>query len=352
MRTKVDQSKLDQHLQHVLEDIGAAMSASLVVIGDRLGFYKVLSQVGPMSPGELARATGTHERYVREWLNNQAAGGYITYDAGAGTFSMTPEQSSLLADEESPYFVPGAFQIIASTAKDEPRIEQRFRSGEGLAWGDHDAGLFIGTERFFGPNYAANLVSSWIPSLEGVHERLEKGIRVADMGCGHGVSTILMAKAYPKSHFVGFDSHDVSIEVARERAKAAGVADRVEFKVGRAEDFPGHYNFVTAFDCLHDMPDPLGAARHAREILRPDGTWMVVEPRAGDELKDNLNPVGRVFYAASTMVCVPSGLTGKGAALGAQAGEKKIREVISRGGFTQVRKTAETPFNMVFEARP
>lgn len=351
MRTQVDENKLHDSLEKMLADIGAAMSAALVVIGDKLGLYKALSVGGAMTPGELAAATGTTERYVTEWLNNQAAGGYVTYNSRDRNYSLSPEQASLLADENSVYFMPGAFEIIASTARDEPRIEQRFRTGGGLAWGEHDPGLFHGTERFFGPNYAAHLVRSWIPSLDGVAEGLQKGIEVADVGCGHGISTILMAQAYPQSRFVGYDYHEPSIRVARTRAKAAGVEDRVRFEVGKAEEFPGTYDFVTSFDCLHDMADPLGAARHTRQTLRPGGTWMIVEPNAGDDVADNLNPVGRVYYAASTMICVPCSLAGRGPALGAQAGERKLREVLTQGGFTQVRRAAETPFNMVLEAR-
>ena len=351
MQPEIDEKKLNLFLEKMLEDIGAAMSASLVVIGDKLGLYKVLAQGGPLSPIDLARATGTNERYVREWLANQAAGGYVSYDPKARSYYLSPEQSALLADETSAHFIPGAFEIITSTAKDQPRIEQRFRTGAGLDWGDHDPGLFHGTERFFGPNYATHLVKSWIPALDGVEDKLKRGIEVADVGCGHGISTILMAQAYPKSHFVGYDYHEASIQVARDRAKAAGVEDRVKFKVAKAQDFHGTYDLVTSFDCLHDMADPLGAARHTRESLRPDGTWMIVEPRAGDDVSENLNAVGRVYYAASTMVCVPCSLAGEGPALGAQAGEKKIREVVEKGGFHRFRRAAETPFNMVLEAR-
>lgn len=351
MRDRVDEAKLNQHLERMLSDIGAAMSASLVVIGDKLGLYKTLAESGPLSPAELAKKTGTHERYVREWLHNQAAGGYVTYHSKAHTFSLTPEQAHLLADETSSHFMPGAFEIIASTARDEPRIADRFITGGGMPWGDHDPGLYHGTERFFRPNYAANLVNSWIPSLEGVEARLKKGIDVADTGCGHGSSTVLMAQAYPKSSFVGFDYHAPSIKIARERAKAAGVGDRVRFEVGKADEFPGSYDFVTSFDCLHDMADPLGAVKHTKKALKGAGTWMIVEPQAGDTLAENLNPVGRVYYAASTMICVPCSLAGNGPALGAQAGEKKLREVVSEGGFTHIRRAAETPFNMVLEAR-
>ncbi len=351
MSHTVDESKLHQHLERMLSDIGAAMSASLVVIGDKLGLYKALAEGGLLTPADLARKTGTQERYVREWLHNQAAGGYVTYHPKTHAFSLTPEQAHLLADEASPHFMPGAFEIIASTARDEPRIADRFITGGGMAWGDHDPGLYHGTERFFRPNYAANLVKSWIPSLDGVEARLRKGITVADTGCGHGSSTVLMAQAYPNSSFVGFDYHAPSIHIAKERAQAAGVSDRVRFEVAKADEFPGTYDFVTSFDCLHDMADPLGAVKHTKKALSGGGTWMIVEPQAGDELKDNLNPVGRVYYAASTMICVPCSLAGNGPALGAQAGEKKLREVVSQGGFSKIRRAAETPFNMVLEAR-
>lgn len=354
MRPQVDETKLNESLQRMLTDIGAAMSASLVVIGDKLGLYKILAAGGPMTPAELAKATGTSERYVHEWLNNQAAGGYVTLHPKNQTYSLTPEQAHLLADETSTYFIPGAFQIIAATVHDAPHIEQRFKTGRGLEWGEHNPGLFEGTERFFGHLYAANLIKNWIPSLQGVEPRLKKGIDVADLGCGHGASTILMAKAYPNSRFVGYDSHEASIKVARERAKASGVEDRVQFKVGRAESLPGTYDFVTTFDALHDMTDPLGVAKHTREMLRPEGEWMIVEPKAGDDVSENLNPIGRLFYGTSTMVCVPSALAGssRGPTLGAQAGEKKIREVVEQGGFKHVQRVAQTPFNMVLEARP
>jgi 2-polyprenyl-3-methyl-5-hydroxy-6-metoxy-1,4-benzoquinol methylase len=352
MKQPVDEAKMNQSLERTLADIGAAMSASLVVIGDKLGLYKTLAATGPMSPSELARATATNERYVREWLNNQAAGGYVSYNAAEHTFYLTPEQAALMADETSPYFMPGAFEIIAATSRDEPRIEQRFRTGGGLAWGEHDPVLYSGTERFFGPNYAAHLVQSWIPSLDGVESKLESGIEVADVGCGHGVSTVLMAKAYPNSHFTGYDYHEPSIRVAKTRAKMAGVDSRVRFQVGKAEELRGAFDFVTSFDCLHDMADPLGAARNTRQALRPDGTWMIVEPNASDDVSGNLNPVGRVFYAASTMLCVPCSLAGHGPALGAQAGEARIREVVTKGGFTHFRRASETPFNMVLEAKP
>lgn len=348
----IPQDKLQEAIEKMVADIGAAMSASLVLIGDRLGLYKALAKGGPMNPADLARQTGTSERYIREWLNNQAAGGYVTFDAETHLYAMSPVQACLLADESSAYFMPGAFDIIAATVRDSTRIRDCFKTGEGMAWGEHDKALFFGTERFFGANYAGNLVASWIPSLHGVEAQLKKGIEVADVGCGHGASTIFMAKAYPKSHFVGYDSHEPSITIARERAKAAGLSDNIRFEVGRAEEYPGTYDFVTSLDCLHDMADPLGAVKHTKQMLKPDGTWMIVEPMAADDVAHNLNPIGRVFYAASTMFCVPSSLEGHGPALGAQAGEKKIREIVTQGGFSKVQRTAQTPFNLVIEARP
>lgn len=348
----VNQDKLNEFLGKAVGDIGAAMSANLVLIGDRLGLYKAMAKMGPVTPAELAKATKTTERYVREWLSNQAAGGYVTYDAATGRFALPPEQAFALADETSPCFLPGAFQVIAATFMAEPKMEQRFRSGKGLGWGEHDHRLFEGTERFFRPNYAGNLVNSWIPALDGVEAKLKAGAKVADVGCGFGSSTILMAKAYPKSTFIGFDYHKPSIIAARKRAKEAGVKN-IAFTVAKSTDYPGKgYDFVAHFDCLHDMGDPVGAARHVRETLSADGTWMIIEPFANDKVEDNLNPIGRVFYAASTMICVPASLAYKGPALGAQAGEARLRNVVTKGGFTRFRRATQTPFNLVLEARP
>ncbi len=348
----VNQDRLQEFLGKAVGDIGAAMSANLVLIGDRLGLYKAMAKLGPVTPAELAKATKTTERYVREWLSNQAAGGYVTYDAATGRFTLPPEQAFALADETSPCFLPGAFQVIAATFMAEPKMEQRFRSGKGLGWGEHDHRLFEGTERFFRPNYAGNLVSSWIPALDGVEAKLKAGAKVADVGCGFGSSTILMAKAYPKSTFVGFDYHKPSILAARKRAKEAGVKN-IAFTVAKSTDYPGKgYDFVAHFDCLHDMGDPVGAAKHVRETLAADGTWMIIEPFANDKVEDNLNPIGRVFYAASTMICVPASLAYKGPALGAQAGEARLRNVVTKGGFTRFRRATQTPFNLVLEARP
>lgn len=347
----LDPQKLEAFMNRAVEEIGAAASAVMALIGDRLGLYKALSE-GPATPGELAKRTGTAERYVREWLSNQAAGGFVAYEPASGKFSLEPEQVATLAQEDSPFFLPGAFQTIASMFLDHEKIVERFKSGEGLDWGGHHHLLFTGTERFFRPNYIGNLIPSWIPALDGVEAKLKAGAKVADVGCGLGASTILMAKAYPKSKFLGFDFHAASIEEARHRAKQAGVADRVDFEVAESTNYPGNdYDLVAHFDSLHDMGDPVAVARHVRQSLKPDGTWMIVEPRAGDNLEDNLNPVGRVFYAASTCVCVPASLAQDGPALGAQAGEKRLRGILEKGGFAKIRRAAETPFNMVLEAR-
>jgi len=350
----IDEAKLDEFVGRFVGDLGAALSASLVVIGDKLGLYRALDDGGPQTAEELAARTGTDPRYVREWLSNQAAGGYVTYHAGDGTFSLTPEQSLALAQEGSPVFVPGAFELATALVKDEPRITDAFRSGAGVGWHEHHHDLFRGTERFFRPGYVANLVASWIPALDGVQAKLEAGARVADVGCGHGASTLIMAEAYPRSQFVGFDYHEASIERARAAADETGTDGRVSFEVASAKDFPGRgYDLVCMFDCLHDMGDPVGAAAHVLRSLEPDGTWLIVEPYAGDRLEDNLTPVGRVFYGASTLVCTPASRDQEvGLALGAQAGEARLREVAVAGGFTRFRRAAETPFNLVLEARP
>lgn len=348
----IDQDRLNMFLGKAVGDIGAAMSANMVLIGDKLGLYKGMAKMGPVTPAELAKATRTAERYIREWLGNQAAGGYVTYDPATGRYTLPEEQAMALADEGSPCFLPGAFQVIAATFSANPKIEQRFRNGKGLGWDQHDHRLFEGTERFFRPNYLGNLVSNWIPALDGVKAKLQKGALVADVGCGFGASTILMAKAYPNSTFFGFDYHKPSIVASRKRAKEAGVKN-VAFKAAKSTNYPGKgYAFVTHFDCLHDMGDPIGAAKHVRKTLAPDGTWMIVEPFANDRVEDNLNPVGRVFYAASTMICVPASLAYNGPALGAQAGEARLREVVTKGGFTRFRRATQTPFNLVLEAKP
>ncbi|HSQ03885.1 MAG TPA: class I SAM-dependent methyltransferase, partial [Burkholderiales bacterium] len=302
----------------------------------------------------LARKTGTDARYVREWLASQAASGYVQFDPATEQFSMTEEQAFALAVDGSPVFIPGAFEIAVAQFKAIPTMLEAFKSGKGVGWHEHDHALFHGTERFFRPGYAANLVSSWIPALQDVKDKLDGGARVADVGCGHGASTIIMARAYPNSEFFGFDYHEPSIRHAQDAAKRAGVADRIRFEVANAKEYPGRdYDFVAVFDCLHDMGDPVGAASHVRESLRPDGTWMIVEPFAGDRLEQNLNPVGRVFYSASTFICTPASRSQEvGLCLGAQAGEKRIREVVREGGFGRFRRAAETPFNLIYEARP
>jgi SAM-dependent methyltransferase len=350
----IDQAKLDEFLGRFVGDLGAALSAALVVIGDRLGLYRAMRGGEPVSAAQLAERTGTDPRYVREWLSNQAAGGYVTYDPDGEEFFLSPEQSFALAQEGSPAFIPGAFQVATAAIKDEEKIERAFHSGDGVGWHEHHDDLFAGTERFFRPGYAANLVSSWIPALDGVQAKLQRGGRVADVGCGHGASTILMAQAFPNSEFIGFDYHRPSIEHAHQAAVEAGLDDRVRFEVASAKEYPGGpYELVAMFDCLHDMGDPVGAAAHVRDTLAPDGTWLIVEPHAGDRLQDNMNPVGRVFYGASTLICTPASRDQEvGLALGAQAGEARLRAVVTAGGFTRFRRATETPFNIVLEARP
>ena len=348
----IDPEKFQKLANQLVGDMGVAFGAALVVVGDRLGLYKSLAEIGPATSEELASRTGTFERYVREWLAAQASAGYISYDAAAKRYFMSEEQAMAFANENSPLFVPGAFEIAAAIMRDEPKITEAFRSGRGVGWGEHDACLFRGTERFFRPGYATNLTSSWLPALEGVVAKLERGASVADVGCGHGASTILMAKAYPKSRFAGFDFHQPSIDRARELALEAGVADRVRFEKAAAKDFPGSYDLVGFFDCLHDMGDPVGAAAHVLSALKPEGTWMIVEPFANDETAENLNPLGRMFYSASTMVCTPASRAQEvGLALGTQAGPKRLREVVTAGGFTRFRIATQTPFNLVLEAR-
>jgi SAM-dependent methyltransferase len=350
----IDEAKLQVFMGQVVGDIGATVSAVLIDIGDKLGLYRAMAGAGPLTPAELAERTGTNERYVREWLSNQAADGYVSYDAATRRFELPPEQALALAEEGSPVFVPGAFQIMASLFRDEAKLLEAFRTGNGVGWHEHDAELFTGTERFFRPGYNANLVSAWIPALDGMESKLRGGGRVADVGCGLGASTILLAQGYPNSQFVGFDYHARSIELARERAAEAGVTDRVTFEVASAKEFPGtNYDLVAFFDSLHDMGDPVGAAVHVRESLAADGTWLLVEPFANDRLEENLNPVGRVYYGASTMVCTPASLSQEvGLALGAQAGEARLRDVATQAGFSKFRRAAETPFNLILEARP
>lgn len=348
-----DMDRLHAFLGRFVNDLGAAVHAGMVVIGENLGLYKALAE-RPMTVKELAAKTKTDERYLSEWLASQAAGGYITYEEKTNKFSLNAEQAFTLANEDSPAYLPGAFEIALGSLAAVPRITDCFRTGAGMGWHEHVDGVFHGCEKFFRPGYAANLVSTWIPSLENVKEKLQRGAKVADVGCGKGSSTRLMANAFPKSQFTGFDYHDKSIEGARESAKREGLGNRIEFKVAKAKDFPGKdYDFVTVFDCLHDMGDPVGAAKHIRQALAKDGTWMIVEPFANDQMKDNMNPVGRVYYGFSTLLCTPCSRSQEVAmCLGAQAGEATIRDVVKAAGFTRFRRAAETPFNIVYEARP
>ena len=351
----IDEEQLNELVGTAVNDLGGAFQAALADIGDELGLYAVLADTGPLNAAELAENTDTHERYVREWLRSQAAGGYVTYDPGTERYSLSPEQTMVLADENSPAFMLGGFEgtntIIAAVQDD---IEAAFRTGEGVGWHEQHSELFSATERFYKPSYAASLVDEWIPALDGVDAMLQAGGRIADIGCGYGASAIIMAEAYPDSTFVGIDYHEHSIDVARKRAEEAGVADRVSFEVATAKEYNGtEYDLVTMFDCFHDMGDPVGVAAHVRETLADDGTWMLVEPFANDRVEDNLNPVGRVFYGFSTMFCTPNSLDqGADPALGAQAGESKLHEVVTEGGFSRFRRAEETPFNLVLEAKP
>jgi 2-polyprenyl-3-methyl-5-hydroxy-6-metoxy-1,4-benzoquinol methylase len=348
---QIDPSKLDAFMGKAVMDMGAALHATLIVVGDKLGLYKAMAGAGQLTSAELATKTKTSERYVREWLNANAASGYVNYDSVTQRFELPAEQAFALTVLD----LPGAFHIISACFKDEPKITQAFRTGEGVGWHEHDANLFFGTERFFRPNYENNLLSTWIPALEGVSEKLTKGATVADVGCGHGASTMLMAKAFAKSSFCGFDYHSGSIEYARHVAGRDGLLDQINFEVASSKSYPinGGYDLVTFFDCLHDMGDPTGAASHVRSSLKPDGTWMIVEPFANDNPEENHNPIGRIFYSASTMICTPASLAQEvGAALGAQAGEERIRSVVTAAGFSRFRRAAQTPFNLVFEARP
>ena len=349
----IDMNKLNSFIGQFVTDLGAAVHSGMVVIGEKLGLYKALA-TGPMTSGQLAAKTQTDERYLREWLASQAAGGYVTYDERTNQFSLSAEQAFALASEDSPAYLPGAFELALGSLAAVPRIADAFRTGAGMGWHEHADGVFHGCEKFFRPGYAANLVSTWIPSLQDTKAKLEAGARVADVGCGKGASTLLMAKAFPNSQFFGFDYHDKSIEAAQEFARRDGVADRVRFEIAKAKEFPGgNYDLVAVFDCLHDMGDPIGAAAHVRQSLAKDGTWMIVEPFANDQLKDNLNPVGRVYYSFSTLLCTPCSRSQEvGLCLGAQAGEKRIRDVVAKAGFNRFRRATETPFNIVYEARP
>ena len=350
---ELEMDKLNAFLGRFVDDLGAAVHAGMVVLGERLGLYKALA-AGPVSSGELAKETRTDERYLREWLASQAAGGYVTYHHVTNAFSLSPEQAFALADENSPAYVPGAFELALGALTAVPRITDCFRSGAGMGWHEHHDAVFHGCEKFFRPGYAANLVSAWIPALEGVEEKLRSGAHVADVGCGKGASTLLMAKQFPNSQFVGFDYHAKSVEAANQTAKRDGMSDRVTFAVASAKQFPGmDYDLVTMFDCLHDMGDPVGAAAHVKRSLAQDGAWMIVEPFANDELKDNLNPVGRVYYSFSTLLCTPCARSQEsGLCLGAQAGESRIEQVTRSAGFSRFRRVTQTPFNIVYEARP
>src|SRR5215210_1437629 len=351
----LDEAKLHEFIGKVVNEWGAAQGALLALVGDKLGLYKAMARAGgALTPEELAKKTGTHPRMIREWLSAQAAGGFVTYNPASGTYALPEEQAFALTDENSPAYIAGSYQLLAGLFKDEEKIIQAFRTGKGLGWGDHHHYLFEGTERFFKPNYVANLTTSWIPALEEVEDKLKmRGAKVADVGCGHGVSTILMAKAYPNSQIIGFDYHRPSIERARKQAEKEGLKN-ITFEVAGATDYPGDdYDLVTFFDCFHDMGNPSAAAKHVLQTLKnKDGTWMLVEPFANDKVEDNLNPVGRLNYAASTVVCVPASLNENGPALGAQAGEGRIGEIVKSAGFSKFRRATQTSFNLVFEARP
>lgn len=350
----IDQAKLGEFIGKFAGDLGAVLHAATVLVGDKLGLYRAMADSQPVTAAELAERTGCDERYLQEWLSAQAASGYAEYDAGSGTFRLTEEQAFALTTEDNPQFMPGGFQLASSTIKDADHLVEAIRTGRGVDWSDHHHDLFEGTDRFFKPNYIGNLLSSWLPALDGVVAKLESGATVADVGCGYGSSSILIARQYPRSKVVGSDYHAPSIEAARKAAAEVGVAERCSFEVAAAKDYAGRgYDLVTFFDCLHDLGDPVGAAAHVRETLADDGTWMIVEPNAGDRLEDNLNPVGRIFYSASTLICVPASKNQEvGLALGAQAGEARIRDVVERAGFTRFRRATETPFNVVYEARP
>ena len=347
----VDENKLHEFLGKVLGDFGAALSSGLSYIGVKLGLYKAMADGQAVTPAELAKKTGTVERYVREWLLNQASGGYVEYDAKTGRYRLPAEQAMALTDESSAAYIAGGFYVIKAMLQSQAKIAEAFKNGGGILWGEHDSDLFIGTEKFFRPGYAAHLTATWIPALTGVEAKLKKGAKVADIGCGHGASTIVMAKAYPKSRFTGFDNHKASIEYARKAAAKAGVKN-ASFEVGSAEKFPGqNYDLIAFFDCLHDMGNPVGAAKRAYQALAANGSVLIVEPMAGHTVEENFNVIGRTFSAASTLCCTSNSLAQGGPALGAVASEKSLRETVQKGGFGKFRRAAETPFNRIFEAR-
>ncbi|HYB48351.1 MAG TPA: class I SAM-dependent methyltransferase [Streptosporangiaceae bacterium] len=349
----ISEDKLNEFLGRFVSDLGATAAAGNVVIGHQLGLYRALA-TGPASAGELAERTNTNPRYVAEWLSGQAAGGYVEYDAASEAYSMTEEQTFALANPDGRLYAPGAFVLALGTLRAVPRITEAFRTGTGMGWHEHDEDVFVGCEQFFRPGYIANLIPSWVPALDGVEEKLRTGARVADIGCGLGASTILLAQEYPNSVFTGSDYHDESIELARKRATDAGVADRASFEVASASSFSGSgYDLAATFDCLHDMGDPVAAARHIRQALKPNGTWLIVEPLAGDDAASNMNPLGRIYYGFSTLLCVPNAMSQPGGySLGAQAGEAAIRQVTTEAGFTRFRRAAQSPLNLVYEARP
>ncbi len=352
-RRQTDPERLNAFLGRVVNDFGAIAGAAAAVIGDELGLYRAMADGEAVTAAQLAERTGTHERYIREWLLNQAAGGYVAYDADRGTFSLPAEQAEALTDENGPAYVAAGFKLLLGATKAVPALTEAFRTGDGMRWERHDADVFDGTARFFRPGYAANLVSAWLPALDGVQHKLELGAIVADVGCGHGESTILLAQAFPHSRFFGFDSHSRSIEHARRGAEAAGVADRVVFELADATELPGgRYDLIAFFDAFHDLGDPEAAARRARERLAADGTLLLVEPAAGESLEENLNPVGRLFAGGSLLICVPHALATGPTALGNQASERQLRQLLSAAGFSRIRRVADSPFNRVFEARP
>ncbi|MGB7210173.1 MAG: class I SAM-dependent methyltransferase [Pyrinomonadaceae bacterium] len=349
---QINEEKMGEFLGKVVGDLGASLSSVLAYIGVKLGLYETLADNGAMTPAELAEKSGTNERYIREWLINQAAGEYVHYDPQTGKYSLLSEQKVALTDETSPFYIGGGFYVVKAMANAQPRIAEAFKTGGGLLWGDNDPDLFVGTERFFRPGYQAHLVAEWIPAMTGIEAKLKAGAKVADVGCGHGASTIILAEAYPESRFFGFDNHEASINNARKKAEKAGVSDRVKFAIANAQDFPNEgFDLIAFFDCLHDMGDPRGAAKRAFETLDADGSVMLVEPMAGNTVEENFNPVGRTFSGASTLCCTANAMALGGSALGAVASEDALRETVMSGGFTQFRRATETPFNRVFEAR-